>query len=346
MVVLTLFGAVVGIGLGAGIGYGVKALLGSGKPAGSEFENLEDFRRAMLARDARDDRSDGSVSFRSIILPHESDRIIYTLRPNLEARFQRVSVKTNSHGMRSPERSLEKPPGVYRIALLGDSFAFGWGVEADKIFAQVLEDELNRRLGGTPRVEVLNFGVPGYSTFQEAALFETLGSKFKPDATLVYFVNNDFGLPFFIKNFESPGEIVSNSQFKDLNRRSKESQTEDKHKALLKSLDANRAMKQLAASCAAHGSKLFVTVNPRKGYEKDKRKLWALRHLPEVKLLELRERLLARVEAEKIPPAELSLSWDPHPSPLKHRILGELLAEDFEQIIRAQPVGAPQPVTP
>ncbi len=338
MVLLTLFGAVIGIALGAGIGFGVKYLMASGKPAGSEFENLDEFRRAMLTRDERDDQSDGSVSFRSIILPHSSDRIIYTLKPNTEARFQRVPVKINSFGMRSPERPQEKPAGVYRIALLGDSFAFGWGVEADKIFAQVLEDELNRRLGGSPRVEVLNFGVPGYSTFQETALFEELGVKFNPDAVLVYFVNNDFGLPFFIKNFESPGEIVSNAQFKDLNRRSKENQTEDKHKELLKSLDANRALKQLAAICAGHGSKMFVTVNPRKGYEKDKRKLWALRHLPEVKLLELRERLLARVESEKIEPAALSLSWDPHPSPLKHRILGELLAEDFEGIIRAQPV--------
>ena len=337
MVILTCVGALLGIAIGTGIGFGIRYLLKPAPLAGSEFENLEEFRRAMLARDTRDEQSDGSVSFRSIILPHSSDRIIYTLKPSFEARFQRVPVKLNSHGMRSPERPFEKPVGTYRIALLGDSFAFGWGVEADKIFAQVLEDELNRRFGGAPRIEVLNFGVPGYSTFQEGALFEELGSKFKPDAVLVYFVNNDFGLPFFIKNFESPGEIVSNAQFKDLNRRSKQSQTEQKHKELLKSLDANRALKQLAKYCAEQGTRLFVTVNPRKGYEKDKRKLWALRHLPDVKLLELRERLLARIAAEQIAPADLSLGWDPHPSPLKHRLLGELLAEDFASVVKVSP---------
>jgi hypothetical protein len=110
------------------------------------------------------------VSLRAIVRSHPSDSIIYTLKPDLDLNFVRARVQTNSCGMRSPERPIVKPPGVYRIALLGDSFAFGWGVEQHETFAQKLEDVLNKRSRGHVKFEVLNFGVPGYSTFQEVAL--------------------------------------------------------------------------------------------------------------------------------------------------------------------------------
>ena len=52
----------------------------------------------------------------------------YELRPNLEKFAQNALVRTNSHGMRDRERSIERPAGVFRIAVLGDSFTFGFGV--------------------------------------------------------------------------------------------------------------------------------------------------------------------------------------------------------------------------
>src|SRR5690606_10532908 len=124
------------------------------------------------------------VSLRDIIQPHESDAVMYELKPNTEVVFKRAKVKINSYGSRGPERPIQKPEGTYRVALLGDSFAFGWGVEQGDGFAQVLEDELNKIYKDSINIEVINFGTPGYSTLNEVEHFLINGWKFSPDAVL------------------------------------------------------------------------------------------------------------------------------------------------------------------
>ena len=95
--------------------------------------------------------------------------------------------RTNSHGQRDVERTIDKQPNVRRIVLLGDSVVEGEGIRE-------IDDTISRRLenlfgGGT---EVLNFGVKGYCTLAEVELLETRGLKFKPDVVVVLFVHNDF----------------------------------------------------------------------------------------------------------------------------------------------------------
>ncbi len=70
-----------------------------------------------------------------------------------------TTVTTNSAGFRDDEASLQQPD----ILLLGDSLAFGWGVEKP----ETAEAQLEKLL----RVRVLNLGVAGYGTIQEAILF-------------------------------------------------------------------------------------------------------------------------------------------------------------------------------
>jgi len=103
-----------------------------------------------------------------------------------------VNVTTNSAGFRDDEASLNNPA----ILLLGDSMGFGWGVEKE----QTVEAQLEKLL----RVRVLNMGVSGYGTVQEAiALQRWLGSH--PDdhetrLAIFLFYPNDFTdnvLPFF-----------------------------------------------------------------------------------------------------------------------------------------------------
>src|SRR5262249_21767368 len=149
-------------------------------------------RQAILDQGSNELNADGTLSLRSLIRPNASDLIIYELKPDLSVQFQKVTVTTNSFGMRGPEVSLVKPPDTFRLAVLGDSYAFGWGVEDDQVFSRVLEQKLEGRLPGGKHPQVLNFGVPGYSTFQETAQFLESGSRFSPDAVLVYFIYNDF----------------------------------------------------------------------------------------------------------------------------------------------------------
>jgi hypothetical protein len=70
-----------------------------------------------------------------------------------------IGNKTNSHGQWDRERKYEKPAGIRRIILLGDSI-----VLAGDVFEMSNGNGMSARLEkilGEDRVEVLNFGVTG-----------------------------------------------------------------------------------------------------------------------------------------------------------------------------------------
>jgi hypothetical protein len=77
----------------------------------------------------------------------------------------------------------------YRVLFLGDSFAYGTGVNDDQTFAAQVEKALSER---HLSVEVLNAGCPGKGTDYELKLFQTVGYKFHPDLTVLCFFSNDF----------------------------------------------------------------------------------------------------------------------------------------------------------
>lgn len=107
--------------------------------------------------------------------------------PNLDTRFVLPDfdhrLLNNSKGFRDRERSYGKR-GAKRIVVLGDSTAWGWGVEAEERFSDLLE----RQLVGW---EVINLANPGYSTDQELLLLETEGLGYRPDIVLLLFDRND-----------------------------------------------------------------------------------------------------------------------------------------------------------
>lgn len=101
-----------------------------------------------------------------------------------------IQVTTNALGMR--DGAVGPRDGAFRILSIGDSYAFGYGVEQDESYAHQLEQLLNAG-GKEQRFEVMNGGVSGYSTFQEAALLERLAPRVEPDLVLVgFFTGNDF----------------------------------------------------------------------------------------------------------------------------------------------------------
>jgi hypothetical protein len=313
------------------------------KPQGTEFQSLDDLRRAMLkvtelkVTDNQDPASTSnntyeSSNLRGLITPHLDDNIIYDMIPNLEVMFQRVPVKLNSCGMRSPERSLQKPPNTFRIALLGDSFAFGWGVKQEESFAQVLEDTLNRISNNKPKFEVLNFGTPGYSTFQEVAKFKEIGLKFKPDAVLVFFIENDFGLPFYVRDIYNPGKMLSSMTFARLTWQALDPKIEAQ-KLKMTNYDPNKALLDLKDFLRPEGIPLYLTINPKKNASGLKRNLWVLKKNKDIRYFDMRPSYKKYVEENKIPDKDLVLSFDPHPSALRHKIYGTILASFFMEWI-------------
>jgi len=106
-----------------------------------------------------------------------SDSLGWILRPAAVQRFRRdgfdTTVRSNHLGFRGPEIG-EKAPGVTRYAVLGDSYAFGWGVEEGETYAAQLDSILNPRAPGGPRYEVVNAALPGFGTYQRLAALERL----------------------------------------------------------------------------------------------------------------------------------------------------------------------------
>jgi len=96
----------------------------------------------------------------------------------------------NSLGMRERELG-EKGTHQVRILVLGDSFTFGTGVEAEDVYPRQIETTLHDARHAN--VVVINAGVPGYGTLQETLWFERLVDVVKPDPVLLgFFLGNDF----------------------------------------------------------------------------------------------------------------------------------------------------------
>jgi len=98
-------------------------------------------------------------------------------------------VTLNSHGHRDDEMPLEKPAGERRILVLGDSVTFGWGADQGEDFPARLEALLREQEGGA--WQVINAGVNGYNSQQEATLLAVEGLRFQPDIVLLIYVSND-----------------------------------------------------------------------------------------------------------------------------------------------------------
>jgi len=97
---------------------------------------------------------------------------------------------TNSRGLREEELPLAKPPGTYRILVLGDSTVLGFGVAVAERFSDRLEALLNQE-GRSVRCETINAGVPGYSLYHALVFLQREGLRYAPDLLIVESNFND-----------------------------------------------------------------------------------------------------------------------------------------------------------
>ena len=100
-------------------------------------------------------------------------------------------VETNEDGFRTSHSRESFLQLEHRVALLGDSFPFGLGVDVDDGVAAVLEAGLRERLGDS--VGVLNTGVISYSPYLERQAFREVVKAYEPTLTLLLVDANDIG---------------------------------------------------------------------------------------------------------------------------------------------------------
>lgn len=92
-----------------------------------------------------------------------------------------ITYRTNSDGMRDDEIG---PKRGYRVVVLGDSFAAGYGVEREQQFADLLE----RQLG----VEVVNAATGGWELEHQYYYVKERGGALEPDLVLyAMYLGND-----------------------------------------------------------------------------------------------------------------------------------------------------------
>lgn len=114
--------------------------------------------------------------------------------PNVSGRIQpwrflpaSVYRTHNSNGLRSTrEISYDKPAGIKRIMLIGDSYFWGYGVNDQEVLSEVLQQMVGSN------IEIINGAVTGYGTDQEFLWLVSEGMKYKPDLVICgMFPDND-----------------------------------------------------------------------------------------------------------------------------------------------------------
>ena len=131
--------------------------------------------RAVDLRELRDSYEPG----RALLFRHDAE-LGWAPVPNASSMFtgtRTVAVRNNSLGLRDVEPTPARKPTVL---FAGDSFVWGYDVEAEERFTEILRAKL-------PAARIVNAGVPGYGTDQEYLLLARLWSAVRPDVVVLMF---------------------------------------------------------------------------------------------------------------------------------------------------------------
>ena len=153
----------------------------------------------------------------------------YALRPNhqiINVREHRAIATTNSFGLRDNELRLAKSPGVFRVALTGDSVTEALQVGDSQTYEALSEQDLNRGLD-EPAYEVLNLAMSGANLLRMYLQLTQRGVQFDPDMAVFSIsfgslrspaLADDTSHPGYVEN--EAGELTLGYQFR--NRRSQQ----------------------------------------------------------------------------------------------------------------------------
>ena len=110
----------------------------------------------------------------------------------------------NGDGVRDRTRSREKPEGLKRIAILGDSVTLGTELRPEEAYPQRLEARY--RAEGR-RVEVMNVALWGWSPRQERIAWQRIARAYRPDQAVLAVCLND--IPELFNNLSRPPRWLS-----------------------------------------------------------------------------------------------------------------------------------------
>jgi hypothetical protein len=141
-----------------------------------------------------------------------TDRLLLVLQPHaliLPAQKTMIfpgdegtwTVHTNWLGLRDPETRQIAKGNRTRIAAIGDSFTFGWGVDDEDAWPRLLETALKQ-------VEVWNLGRPGAGPLEYADIAESIVDYLHPDLILVGILQGDDLEQCTARSRPAPGSLM------------------------------------------------------------------------------------------------------------------------------------------
>ena len=119
-------------------------------------------------------------------------------------------LETNSKGLRD-SREYDYQKKKPRIIILGDSFAFGNGVNLEESYPEHL-----RNLFGDG-VEIINLGVPGYGINNQYLSYINEGKRYDPDIVLISYINNDWNVHQVL--FKNDKIVIDNNHSSPINKK-------------------------------------------------------------------------------------------------------------------------------
>jgi len=120
-------------------------------------------------------------------------------------------IETNDKGLREHPTTYEKPEGVYRILIIGDSMTFGAEVPLEETYHEVFERLINEASDQT--IEVIGAGGQGWSSDQQLLYLRHEGCRYEPDEVILQMTINDAqgnhnpGLPKPYFTFAADGSL-------------------------------------------------------------------------------------------------------------------------------------------
>lgn len=198
------------------------------------------------------------------------------LSPNLDRTLaDGTRLLTNAYGMRERAYALPKPPGTVRVVLLGDSYVYGDGVDAEDRICAFLEPWLRERSGGARSVECLQIGVSSWNILAEVSYLRRQLALLEPELVVHVVVPNDladsvtargFGAlaGFSSQRWEVAGSLIAGNQARRLGL------APEAERHLIKGLDyesrhryddAARAIERLVSDLASTGGRYALLVH-------------------------------------------------------------------------------------
>jgi hypothetical protein len=111
--------------------------------------------------------------------------VYYELKPDISSWFKGVRFTTNSAGLADREYSLDKPAGVFRVAVVGSSWTMPSGIEHQQAWHAAIEEQLNSQKNQTVKYEFINFGVEQYGLRELVGTARHKVMAWQPDLIVV-----------------------------------------------------------------------------------------------------------------------------------------------------------------